>query len=450
MAHRQELSLFNSLYSTGRYLEAADRELKKGGIKTDPSRLLDALQAAAALRYAGDYRQSSLLFDRCEEIIKYHKQLMLAGTASTAGSLLINDAVLDYRATEYDGIMVNTYKALNFWQTNEEDLVRVEFNRGLDRQRRAKERFAVEIERLKEQLASKEQEENRKFRLKGREQTKVDFEKSVNNPEIEKIVKKKYSNLYEFSAYPDFINPFTTYMAGLFFMSAGDYPKAVVLLKEAYGMMEQNPVVAQDFAQAERLADGKVENHRNVWIIFENGLGPVKEEFRIDLPVFLFTRHVKYTGIALPRLIFRSPAYPYLIVKEEGKKSTRTIFLSSMDRVVQTEFKKKYRMIVTRALASSLIKTLGQYAMQREFGNLGGIASAIYQAATTAADIRIWTALPKEFQVAKVKAPDDGLIVLQTPAGGVFNVEVPLRENSLVYVKIPAAGAKVVYDVIKM
>ncbi len=107
----------------------------------------------------------------------------------------------------------------------------------------------------------------------------MNIHKNVNNPEIGKIIKEKYSNLYKFKAYPDFINPFTTYMAGLFFMSEGDYSKAATLLKETYGMVEENPIVAADFASVEKILDGQKTNNHFTWIIFENGLGPEKEEF---------------------------------------------------------------------------------------------------------------------------------------------------------------------------
>ena len=452
MAHKKELTAFNDLYSSGQYIEAANTEIKeKGKKKSDPSKLLQALQAAEALRCAKQYEQSSCFFDECEEIIKEHnEQMLVSNAACNVGAVLVNDAMLDYRGTEYDGVMVNTYKALNFWQEGKKDLARIEFNRALDRQRRAKERFAAEIAKLKEELAKKQEEENKKAQGKNKNAPKMDIDKNVNNPEIESILQEKYSNLYEFKTYPDFINPFTTYIAGLFFMSEGEYDKATTLLKETYGMVENNSTVADDFACVEGAAEGKKENIKYTWVIFENGLGPVKEELRVDLPILLFTDKVKYTGIALPKLKMRNQAYSHLSINNCGNKVEQTNMLASMDRVVQTEFKKRYPATVTRAVTSTLIKTFAQYLAQEKLGNLGGFAAALYQGATTAADIRIWTALPKEFQIAKVKTPSNGAIMLETPTGIKINIPVQENENSLVYVKIPTNGAKIAYDVIRM
>ena len=442
---KNSLDKFNSLYNTGQYTEAANLELlEKGEKKSDPSNLLQSLQAAASLRCAKQYEKSSELFDECEEIIKYHnEQLLAVNVASKVGATLLNDAILDFKGHEYDGIMVNTYKALNFWQLGERDKARVEFNRALDRQRRARERFAAEIAKQKEELKEKQDEEKKK-------KSTLDFSKNLSNPEIEKILKNKYSNLYEYSAYPDFVNPFTTYIAGLFFMSEGDYTKASDLLKEAYGMVSECPAVSNDFAIVENILDGSPDKKNYTWVIFENGLGPVKEEFRIDLPLMLVTDVVHYTGIALPKLKFRNKACEYLSLSNSSGVAFKTDLLSSMDRVVETEFNKRYPFVLARAVVSALIKTYGQYLAQSEYGTLGGLAGAIFQAATTSADIRIWTALPKEFQIAKIETPKDGIFFLETPSGNKTRVEVPKNENSLLYVKIPVLEADAVFDVIKM
>jgi uncharacterized protein len=457
--HRRELNTFDELYYSANYDEAANMELEERGDETDPSELLQTLEAALALRYARKYQESSDLFDECEEIIKEHnEQLMLTKGAATVGATLINDAVLDYRGTEYDGIMLNTYKALNFWQAGKKDFARVEFNRALDRQRRAKERFAAEIATQKEELQKKQEEENKRAQNSSRNAPGLDITKNTDNPEIDRILKEKYSSLYDFKSYPDFINPFTTYMAGLFFMSEGDFAKSADLLKEAWGMLEENPVVKEDFANVEKILSGQQDDKNYTWVIFENGAGPVKEEFRIDLPLFLAINAVKYTGIALPKLRLRKQAYTHLILKDEEKEIGQTVLLSSMDRVVQTEFKKTYPMVLTRAIASALIKTYTQYLAKEVMeevagdlaGNLAGWAFGAFQALTTSADIRIWTALPKEFQIAKIEVPNNGILSVETPTNYRINIKVPKDKNSLVYIKIPKARARAVCNVINL
>ncbi|MCG8617750.1 MAG: hypothetical protein MI802_16160 [Desulfobacterales bacterium] len=452
ITQKKDLDQFNSLYASGQYKAAADcvkAEESEG--PADPADLLTSLQAGVALRQTGNYDESSRLFDDCEEIIKHHNEkYLIEKSTATIGATLVNDAILDYRGTEYDGVMVNTYKAMNFWQQGKHDLARIEFNRALDRQRRAKERFAAEIAKMKEEIKAQEEEKNAKAKNQKTSLPKLDIKKSIHNPEIENILKEKYSNLYEYQTYPDFVNPFTTYLAGLFFWSQGDLSKAVDLLKETYGMVDKNPVVMDDFAGVEKRLNGKKAKQAHTWVIFENGMGPQKEELRVDLPLLLLTDKVHYTGIALPKLAFRDRAYPYLEINGKNGEVEKTSLLACMDKVVKTEFKKKYKIVVTRAVVSALLKTYGQYMAEKKLGSVGGLLAAAYQGATTSADIRMWTGLPKEFQLAKIKTPKQGDLVLTPPGGEKIKVKLPPEKNVLIYVKISSANSPAVVDTIVM
>jgi hypothetical protein len=121
-----------------------------------------------------------------------------------------------------------------------------------------------------------------------------------------------------------------------------------------------------------------------------------------------------------------------------------------MDRVVQTEFKKRYPMILSRAIASTLIKTYAQHLAQKELGDWGGIAVALYQAATNSADTRMWTSLPKDFQVARVPAPKDGQLTLSFPNGNSQAVQLKSGQSSLVYVKAVNSTVPPLINVIEL
>jgi hypothetical protein len=357
-------------------------------------------------------------------------------TTDSFAAIAVNENIVPYLGEEYDGIMVNTYKALNFMAIGENDQARVEFNRALDRQRRAKEKFAREIEKLQNELNKEEEKE------------KSQVKENVDNPEINKIITEKYPGIYEFKAYPDFVNPFTTYIAGVFFNLVGDHSKADTFLKESYGMVNDNEYVAQDLAVTEQILDGRAELKDTVWVIFENGLGPVKEEFRIDIPLFIASDNVKYFGIALPRLVFREQAYPYLSVRAGGN-NYNTQIVGDMDRVVQTEFSKDFKGILTRAIMSATAKVAAQYALNNnKETRIVSLLVTVYSYVTNAADVRIWTTLPKNFQVARLPMPPDRLITIESPGGGSFPVEIPACKNALVYVRIPQKQTRQVVDLI--
>ena len=433
---KDHLKAFNAHFEASNYENSALFARKKIGKRKNPKGedLLWALQLGSVERIRKDYQKSTECFDKAEDMLKYYDEQFTGG--DIIGSTVASDNVNPYRGEEYDGVMVNTYKALNFMAEGKLDLARVEFNRALDRQRRAKEKFVKEISKLNAELEKNQQ--------------KNAFAKSnVENPTTHQLLAQKYPNLYNFQAYPDFVNPFATYLAGIFFNLVGDHSKAVDLLKESYGMVGNNPYIAEDLSTTEDILNRKAKLQNTVWVIFENGLGPVKKEFRLDIPLFIATNKVKYVGIALPKLEFRNNAYPYLLVNSNNKEYM-TLPVADMDRVVQTEFCKDFGGILTRAIISATAKVVAQYALEEQGSNAASIASifvAAYSFASTAADVRIWTALPKDFQVARLPKPKNGKLKITPPGSIPFDIDIPNCNNAIVYVRIITNQAMPVYKV---
>ena len=433
-APKDQLTVFNGHFEISDYENSALFAQKKFVERKSPKAedLLWAMQLGTVERIRKDYSQSIDCFDKAEAMLKYYDEQ--SKLADGLGSTIINDNALPYRGEEYDGVMINVYKALNFMAQDNMDLARVEFNRALDRQRRAKEKFSQEIQELQGKL----------------EKNKNEFSKTnAENPKTQALLVEKYPTLYNFEAYPDFVNPFATYLAGVYFNLVGDHSKAVDLLKESYGMVADNSYLADDLAITEKILNGKGQLKNTVWLIFENGLGPVKEEFRLDIPLFIATEKIKYIGIALPKLEYRNGAFSYLTAHSNGK-SYQTQVVSDMDRVVQTEFSKDFKGILTRAIISATAKAIAQYALSEQDSSGAAIASlfvAAYSFASTAADVRIWTALPKDFQVARFAKPENGNIKITTTGAEPFEINIPACNNAIVYVKIISSQAVPVWDV---
>ena len=432
---KDQLAAFNGHFLSSDYDKSALFAEKKISKKANPKGedLLWALQLGTVQRIQQDYAQSTDSFDKAEDMLKYFDEQSTLGDG--IGSTIVNENVIPYRGEEYDGIMVNVYKALNFMAEKNFDLARVEFNRALDRQRRAKEKFNAEINKLRAELEKEEQNE---------------FSKSnVDNPETADILAEKYPNLHNFEAYPDFVNPFATYLAGVFFNLIRDHAKAVDLLKESYGMVGDNGYIAEDLSVTENILDGKGRLENTIWLIFENGLGPVKNELRMDIPLFVATDDVKYVGIALPELSFRNKAHQYLVAEVDGT-DYETRLVSDMDRVIQTEFSKDYPGILTRAIISATAKAIAQYALEKQDSSESSLASifvAAYSYATTAADVRIWTSLPKEFQVARFPKPKDGKLKVKRPGSVSVEINIPDCNNAVVYVRITTDQAEPIFEV---
>jgi len=143
-APKDHLATFNGHFERFDYENSALFAEKKISKQANPKGedLLWSLQLGTVKRIQQDYTKSTESFDKAEDMLKYYDEQSTLGDG--IGSTIVNENVIPYRGEEYDGIMVNVYKALNFMAGKEFDLARVEFNRALDRQRRAKEKFNAE------------------------------------------------------------------------------------------------------------------------------------------------------------------------------------------------------------------------------------------------------------------------------------------------------------------
>jgi hypothetical protein len=433
---KEQLLTFDRDFESSNYQSAAMFAEKNIKNKTNPAGedLLWTLQAAAAKRALKDYAGSTSDFDKAEEFLKYYDLRFSAGDDIAA--VAVNDNIVPYKGEEYDGVMANVYKALNFLAEGNYDLAKVEFNRALDRQRRTKEHFEKEIAKTKERI--------------GKEQYGSLVKSTMDNPNMQKTVQDRYPQLYEYEPYRDYVNPFVTYLASVYFNATGDISTARNLLKETVGLVPENKNIADEFEETETaIATGQTIKN-TVWVIFENGLGPTKEEFRIDLPLFIVTDRIQYVGIALPRLTYRDIAFPYLLIDANGMKYDTTV-VGNMDRVINTEFKKDFDAILTRAIISTTGKAVMQYALTNQNSNEGNIASimlAVYSFVTNAADVRIWTALPKNFQFARLQMPQNKALRITPLNGETFDIHLPDCDNVLVYIKITQRGSVPICEVI--
>jgi len=429
-APKQDLLKADLLVAKGKYSKAAEftDSLINKNDPYDVDNLLWYLGSGSAYLFAQDDNRSLDAFNNSELLMKhYRQQILLKDVSQTLKSTLLNDTTRPYIGTEYDGVMSNTYKAINYMAKDDTSGARVEFNRAIDRQRRAKIFFSKMIQKEQEAIKTKENESAKKGQ-----------NLSMSDSTMDATLSKYYPSLHTFEPYPNFINPMTTYLSGVFAYVNADNSKAQTLLKESYFMMKDNDDVKADFEQQ--------RDKQMVWLIFENGQAPILDEIRIDFPMWIFSNDLAFISVALPKLRERRLALRHLNLTFD-QKTIHTKFLCSMDRVIKTEFSKNYKSVVNRAVLSAATKAAISYSINSNSNNstagaLISLATAIYQVASTQADTRIWSTLPKEFQLARFTRPEDGNLNIYTPNNNLIkNIQLPNRDNILIYVKIATPNA---------
>ena len=405
-----------------------DYSFVKKKIEDGDDVVLWASQGGSLGRNCFDYYKSNLFFDKAEELYKTDVDLKsnIAQTKSGISSILINRNVDDYMGNVYEKVMINTYKGLNFMALGDFANARVEFNRAIDRQRRAKEYFEAEIK------------EARRLNSEDRNYHKAQ------NRDTQKAIYGEFRDVFGgFEAYPDFINPFTTYISGIFFLLDRDYARARDLLKRSVAMQPKNRQIRADFELADRLS-GFYEKEKNyLWIIYESGQSMAKKEIRIDIPLFIFTDKVHYAGLALPKLYARASSYDFIQVEDKQSE-----MIADMDSIMKVEFEKRFSLISLEATLSLIAKTYIQYELHKS-SPVGGFLGALYQGLTNRADVRSWTALPKNFQSLRVELNENPVIIRDDKGRVISVVEVETDRDALVYIKSSSRGDIRVHRVIR-
>lgn len=444
---RNQMASFNDAYQTGDYqgaLQVVSFETKEGEIVDSEKYLLELLHQGEMFLLSGKFEDAANTFDLTEDGMKHFDT---KGMGEKAGqgfmAVMVNDAERDYQALMSEAVLVNTYKGLSFLAAGNNEYARVEFNRADDRTRRAVEFFQEEIAAQKEALNEEAKEEGSNASL---------VADNLKSDGLSSAIAENYGAPSTWSVYPEFIVPATTYLHGIYFLSnartSADFDSAATSLKRVAQMNPDSDVLEADAELATAFASGKQsasELEPQVWVMYENGLGPVLEEARFDIPLILFHGNNEapaYFGIALPKYADRSSVPGNLGIVAEGSEVIRTDEIADMGTVIRTEMKERFPGVLARAVASSVIKAVIQNEAADQFGVWGQLGSAALAAATTQADLRGWQTMPDHWQAARIDRPDDGILTLLDYQGNEMGmIDIPDRPFTLVYVKQPTASS---------
>jgi uncharacterized protein len=403
---------YDGQLAAGNYAGAAAFAVNAGRVAPDgtSNNLLWSLDAGAAMTYAGDSAHTIQVFDQADEMIKRRQR----GSSGDAGQ---------YEAKTYDGAMVNAYKAIAAMHAGQSDLARTELFRSEDRQRRAEEEFQAELSKAQSREGG---------------QKDFDLQSALKSAQADPAYTTAMKDMDRYAGYKPFINPFTTYLAGLYLLNTRDsnHDKALFDFRYVRGIVGPSPLLNSDIALAEKA--GKFTP--KTWVIFENGQGSTLVQYNITFPVPIFGHRsgVSVATVALPRLQENAPAAGGLLVGDRGE---RTTVVGNFDYVMRSEFKRRYPSILRNAVLEAALKVALQNVAAQEKSGLALIAATVVSNVSFA-DVRSWTALPKNFQAARIDTPKDGIVRLRTDAGAdLGSAKVPTDVSSIVYVKEMRAGS---------
>lgn len=442
--------------ASGAYAHAAI-EVGEMAAKEDDSVVLWRLQTAGAHYLADEKDQAIRTFDRVEDAFADRDGASTASEVAQDGlTMMVNERTLPYVGTGEDRVFTCFYKAVDFASRGELDAARVEFNRASQHQENWLWARQKEIEEAREKL-EKDAEKYAK-----EQKTTVDTsnaasaaDKAIADAGFAAQVRDgvgfdplRDGDLSLLSQ-KDYLNAYVQHAAGVFRWLNRDGGRD--FMRYAMDVKPGHPLVTRDFEEIDETMPTD-----QVWVYIEDGLCPVREEWRIDLPLILIpyaNRFVQYAGMALPKLKARSAACSSYEISAGAPKAAIPQ-LEDIDHLLKTEFD----VYMSGCLKREITRTIVKVGVQVGFGvaaettntrdaklafRIAQLGAATWAMTTTAADLRTWTTLPKTVYATRVTRPADGKILIHGNGAPVAELTLP-KGNSMVFVRKPSAQAPAV------
>jgi len=422
--------------------QAAEKELaaKAKDNLTSGDSLIWTLEHAAAARANRDLQASISEFARAHEAIEVFESEPDVKLIEEASAIFTNQSYIPYKGYNYDKIMIGAYQALNYMELKDFDNAAVELKRLENFQRNAEQLNQSRIDREANAL----KEANAKNKNGG-----YDASKTLSDPAAQRKLHEVYGDDYiantsEMEAKLLYVNPFAYWLSGVFFMNkaedSSDKNRAADFFRLASDMLgNKSEFILSDLKVAEDFANGTIQNPPNItYVIYETGMAPIRKQIRIDLPLYIIQGDIPHISINFPYLKKEDSFAPTLNIAT-ADSVVKTELLADMDAIVRREFNDLLPSIITKSIISTAVKAGAQYGVKQAAGNgwaglATNVAFSVYQATMNDADLRTWTTLPKQIQIARIETPADGLLVI-----GNIPVRVNPESTNIILAKRMAA-----------
>ena len=317
--------------------------------KENDDQLVFLLDYATALHYAGDYEGSNRAFQQADRLADNQDY---TSVSRLAGSILLNERLVQYKGDDFEKIFINAFGALNYILLKNS------------------ESALVEVRRLNNKL----------YKLKTEKE-------------------RDYGD-----------NAFAYYLSALAWEMDGKWDDAFIDYKKSYDILGATAQLKKDLLraalQARRYEEArKYEREFNLkpdasWrnkeygelvVFFHQGWGPIKQP------------NPKW--VALPKLYptFSSTVDAQLTI--EGQDQVIPLeFLYSVEKVAIETLDRQYAKLIAKRIAGQVAKRVAADQLRQKNKALGFIAHIGLQLADQA-DLRQWSTLPREIHVARVFLP---------------------------------------------
>ncbi len=343
----------------------------------------------------------------------------VSGLMEETGSLLLNNNVTAYEASEYEKIMAYACQSLNYLLLKDVEKAGVEIRRSLNEQKF----FAQEKE---EDIESVDLEKEAK--------KNVDTFRSNLMKELEEMDEAAAlaSNKYE--------NPFTYFLAGIIEEIQGDHNSAVVSYKKGLKVMPDSALFTKSIVMVENMhfpnsrsfksidyPDTKHLDGGELIVVMDHDLIPLRKEVRIPFP----------TGNGISMIAF--PLYKDKVKNvntisiKVGNYDLRTQPICNVYGIASRHLKDQVLKLMAKAIVRVTGKVVLQSYLEDQWGGTGEVLSSIFNVATERADTRAWSLLAQDIQGLRQRLPV-GEHVVRIDGHEEEKIEIKRNRKTLLYI----------------
>lgn len=455
-------------WSLGNFAEAERIAAENVADASEEDELVWQLDHASTLRACGRRKEASEAFELAAGTLQKWDDEAEILLSKEALASLTNLSALPYRGRSSDAVMLHTYRALTFLELGKNDSARVALNAAFRAQRDAVARHEEEIERAREEAA----------------ENAVSADRLASDAEISAKLAEQRREISDIRVLADYVNPFTTWLYGIYFLHAGtdgsDLERADKALERVAKMYPENKFVKKDLLLCKKASAAGTSDKNLTYVIFESGTAPTLGIFRIDTMIPIPLGNGRWTpapvSIALPKLVVSDRrrywgVFPFAAgTYSDGRPrmepapalSVDGIYaeeICDMDSVVRTDFENSFDAILTRTLVTAFVKSAASAAANaaaleysRRDNSAGAsivalatiVGTSAYTYASSGADVRCWQTLPRNFSVARLETPKSRQLTVRVGERSRKVELVPARVNLVIVKSTDSRGPLVI------
>jgi uncharacterized protein len=377
--------------------QAALKALDK--ISGGKDQALYLLNKAMVLRMMGDYSGSVQVFEQAKPLMQY---LEATSVTENAAAFTFTENLRAYQPPLYERLLAHVYQGLNYLQLGEADSARVEA------------------------------------------------------AQIDDLLRRLYPNA---DAAPNGGDAFPRYFSGLVYEDMGQYSDAMIAYRQAYKSYKAQGAsdasippdlqlslcrFAEYLGLSDELNDYKKRFNLDSWppvssqddegqvvFIYGDGLGPVKFAQTALLPDPINGR---YYSVTLPELRTRTnETYAEI---SAGGASANTTRVASIADDAEEQYKADRPKLLAAEFSRNVTRNVAANEADRKAQGLGTVVSLLASVADTA-DIRIWSTLPDNIQLARLRlAPGTYDLTVHARGGTRVLKDVTIRAGEMTFASL--------------